>query len=84
MRIYFFDDLQSRPEALRAEIIQFLGGDPAKSKGKPTEKINEDRNKLPLSPEIRSHIADFFARELKACASELGGAAAEWPARYGF
>jgi hypothetical protein len=83
MHVYFFDDLQSRPAAMRAEIVEFLGGDPAKAKGDATAKINEDRSKLRLSEEMRSHIAQFFARELKNCARELGGAAMEWPARYG-
>ncbi|HKR53919.1 MAG TPA: sulfotransferase [Chthoniobacterales bacterium] len=83
MRVYFFDDLQSRPAALRAEIIQFLGGDPSKAKVKPTAKVNEDKSKLPLSAELQTHIAQFFARELRTCARYLGGRAAEWPARYG-
>jgi hypothetical protein len=83
MRVYFFDDLQSRPTALRTEIIQFLGGDPSKAKIEPTVKVNEDTSKLPLSAEMRSHIAQFFARELRTCARDLGGRAAEWPARYG-
>jgi Sulfotransferase family len=83
LRVYFFDDLQSRPAALRAEIIEFLGGNPAKAKGDASAKINEDRSKLRLSTEMRSHIAQFFARELKTCARELGGAAQEWSARYG-
>jgi len=83
MRVYFFDDLQNRPAALRAEIIQFLGGDPSKAKVEATVKINHATNKLPLSAEMRSHVAQFFARELRTCARELGGQAAEWPARYG-
>jgi Sulfotransferase family len=83
MQVYFFDDLESRPAALRAEIIGFLGGDPSKAKGDATAKINEDRSKLRLSAEMRNHIAQFFARELKTCARELGGAALKWPARYG-
>lgn len=83
MQVYFFDDLQSHPAVLRAEIIEFLGGDPAKARGDATAKINEDRSKLRLSAEMRSHIAQFFAHELKTCARELGGAALKWPARYG-
>jgi hypothetical protein len=33
---------------------------------------------------VRSHIAQFFEQELKACAVELGGPARQWPVRYGF
>jgi len=29
-------------------------------------------------------VAQFFKKELKACAARLGGPAREWPARYGF
>jgi hypothetical protein len=40
--------------------------------------------KLPLTDEVRSHIAQFFKKELKNCAALLGGPARNWPARYGF
>jgi hypothetical protein len=83
MRIYFFDNLERDPSRTRAEVIRFLGADPTKARAQSEQKINEDKNKLPLTEEMRNHIARFFAHELKACASELGGAAAEWPARYG-
>jgi hypothetical protein len=33
---------------------------------------------------VRSRVAQFFEQELKACATELGGPARQWPARYGF
>src|SRR5207237_1682618 len=84
-RVYFFDDLKSDPVELRRSIIGFLGGDPNKSSG----KLSADHNakakleKLQLTDEMRSHLARFFERELKACAEELGGAAKDWPARYG-
>jgi len=32
---------------------------------------------------VRSHLARFFQKELKTCAARLGGAARDWPARYG-
>jgi hypothetical protein len=36
-----------------------------------------------LTAEVRNHLGRFFARELRTCAIELGGAAREWPSRYG-
>ena len=39
--------------------------------------------KLLLTDEVRSHLAQFFKKELKTCAARLGGAARDWPARYG-
>ena len=40
--------------------------------------------KLLLTDKVRSHLAQFFKRELKSCAARLGGPARDWPARYGF
>lgn len=83
MRVYFFDDLERNPAQMRSEIIRFLGADPARARETAEEKINQDKNKLPMTAKVRNHIARFFAHELKVCASELGGAAVEWPGRYG-
>jgi hypothetical protein len=85
-RTYFFDDLKRNPAELRRAIIQFLGGNPEKPSGdlKPDHNAKAGKEKLPLSDEMRSRLARFFENELKACATELGGASAEWPARYGF
>jgi hypothetical protein len=85
-RVYFFDDLQRNPTELRRSIFQFLGADPSK----PIDRSRADYNnwagmeKLPLTSQVRSHVAHFFKKELKACAARLGGPAKEWPARYGF
>ena len=85
-RVYFFDDLQRNPTELRRTILDFLGADP----DKPIDQSRADYNswsgmeKLPLTSEVRSHLADFFKKELKLCARRLGGPAKEWPARYGF
>ena len=85
-RIYFFDDLQRDPTQLRRSILEFLGADPDKS----DSQLPADHNswakmeKLPLTDKVRSHLAQFFKKELKACATQLGGRARDWPARYGF
>ena len=85
-RVYFFDDLKRDPSPLRSSIIQFLGGDPGKSSGDlaADHNIKAQQERLDLSDKMRAHIARFFEQELKACARELGGPAAEWTARYGF
>jgi hypothetical protein len=57
---------------------------------KPIDEVRANYNswagmeKLPLTSQVRSHLSHFFKKELKACAASLGGAAKEWPARYGF
>jgi hypothetical protein len=85
-RIYFFDDLQRNPTELRRSVLDFLGADPDKS----GSQVPADHNswarmeKLPLTGKVRSHLAQFFKKELKTCAARLGGAARDWPARYGF
>ena len=85
-RIYFFDDLKRNPTELRCTILRFLGADP----DKPSRRVTRDYNswagmeKLPLTDKVRSHLAQFFKKELKTCAARLGGPARDWPARYGF
>jgi hypothetical protein len=85
-RVYFFDDLQRNPTKLRRSILHLLGADP----DKPSSRVTADYNswarmeKLLLTDEVRSHLAQFFKKELKACAARLGGPAKNWPDRYGF
>jgi hypothetical protein len=85
-RIYFFDDLKRNPTELRCSILRFLGANP----DKPSRRVTEDYNswagmeKLPLTDKVRSHLAQFFKKELKTCAARLEGPARDWPARYGF
>jgi hypothetical protein len=85
-RIFFFDDLEQNPVELRRSILLFLGADPDKPSGQLRTNDNSDssKEKLRLTEKVRSRIAKFFEQELKACASELGGPAKRWPARYGF
>ena len=84
--VYFFDDLQSNATELRRSILRFLGADPDKPSGRLTSDYNSwtRTEKLQLTNEVRSHLAQFFKKELKTCAARLGGPARDWPARYGF
>ncbi len=85
-RIYFFDDLQRKPAELRRSILDFLGADPDKQGSRQTVNHNgwARMDKLVLTDTVRSHLAQFFKKELKTCAARLGGPARNWPARYGF
>ena len=85
-RLYFFDDLERSPTELRRSILHFLGADPNKPSGglRADHNNSAGKEKLRLTDKMRSHVAQFFREELKACATELSGAAREWPARYGF
>ena len=94
-RIFFFDDLQNNPTELRRSIVQFLGADPDKlaaanpsSDGAASRQTSDDNSwalteRLPFTDKVRSHLAQFFKKELKRCAARLGGPARSWPARYG-
>jgi len=85
-RIYFFDDLQRDPAGLRRSILEFLRADPNKASGRLTADYNSKAGmeKLRFTDKVRSRMAQFFEKELKACAAKLGGSARDWPARYGF
>jgi hypothetical protein len=83
-RIYFFDDLKRDPAGLRESVIEFLGGDPRKASGSiaPEQNSKAAKEKLPLGDAARTYLAAFFEEELESSASNLGGPAAQWPARY--
>jgi hypothetical protein len=85
-RVYFFDDLQRNPTELRRSILHFLGANLDKRSDRLTADYNSwaGMEKLQLTDKVRSHLAQFFKKELKTCAAKLGGPARQWPARYGF
>jgi Sulfotransferase family len=84
-RVYFFDELQRNPTELRRSILEYLGADPDKAVTEIPANHNSwaGMEKLPMTDKVRSHLAQFFRKELKTCAARLGGAARDWPARYG-
>ena len=84
-RVYFFDDIKRDAAAARGGIISFLGGDAGKRSGNLAAGHNPKARmeKLEFTESARAHLARFFEDELKVCAEELGGAAVEWPGRYG-
>ena len=85
-RVFFFDQLEQNPAAVRRSVLQFLAADPEKPSGRlpPNHNVDAQRARLPLTAKVRARLAQFFRHELKACATELGGPAKTWPARYGF
>jgi hypothetical protein len=79
-----FEDLQSRADWLLGEILEFLGLEPAAVKELPAD---HDRKagawKPTMPPGIRERLAEHFSDELRRCAQEFGGHAAQWPSKYG-
>ena len=84
-RWFFFDDIASKPDETRADILTFLGADPKKSSGDipPDHNRKASAAKLEMTDEIKKVLADFFKDEMQASAAILGGPAKEWGPRYG-
>ena len=82
---FFFDELRSDPAQLRARILGFLGADPELKSGDLEPGFNRKSGfaKIVLTDEIRDALVRHFAEELRRSADLLGGAALEWPGRYG-
>jgi hypothetical protein len=80
---FFFDDIVARPEALRRDIITFLGGDPDKtSRFEAGFNRKSSKAKLVLPQEIQDFLKDYFRDELEQSARMFGGHAEQWLARY--
>jgi hypothetical protein len=83
--IGFFDDLQARPEWLRARAFEFIGIAPDGVSAEQPADHNPKAGvwKPTMTSAIRESLASHFRDELHRCADELGGPARSWPARYG-
>jgi hypothetical protein len=81
---FFFDDIVTRPDALRREIILYLGADPASDIGGPPAEHNRKskHEKLPITDGIKAVLVEFLGDELRACARRYGGHAIEWAKTY--
>lgn len=84
-RLFLLDDLAVDPGRFRAQIIGFLGGDPDKPSGSlpPAYNRKTGQAKPAMTEAIRAALVDRFADELKVAAAVFGGAAADWPRKYG-
>jgi hypothetical protein len=83
--VFLFDDLLADAAGFRRRVLAFLGGDPDKPSGRLPPGFNRKERglKRPLSAEQRKVLGQLFADELRASARVFGGAATEWPAKYG-
>jgi hypothetical protein len=83
-RFFFFDDVEAKPEVVRAEIIAFLGGNPRKKSGKLAASYNRKAHlpKLLMPEPIKAFLLSELRDEIRGCANAFGGPAQTWPARY--
>src|SRR6185503_2565439 len=84
-RYFLFDDIEQHPAVVRREILEYLGADPKRRSGWLAAHFNrkKDQVKLTLTDPIKAVLVEQLADELRASAKVFGGAAEEWPARYG-
>lgn len=79
-----FEDLQTRADWLLGGILEFLGLEPQAVRELPADHDRKAGAWKPvMSPAIRERLAEHFRDELRQCAEEFGGHAAQWPAKYG-
>lgn len=81
-RSFFLDDIQTEPDRVIREILEFLGAD----LGKPAEPAGNrkaEMAKIALPDDIRAVLIGHFADELRQCADYFGGPAVGWLQKYG-
>lgn len=85
IRHFFLDDIASRPDEVRREVLTFLGADPDKPSGviDPGHNRKSTGLKLTLTEDLQAVLVEHFAQELRDCAALFGGAATNWVAKYG-
>jgi hypothetical protein len=83
---FFLDDIASRPDTVRRDVLAVLGADPEQSSGEidPGYNRKSDYKKLELSAANEAELAAYLKDELQACAATFGGHAKDWPTKYGF
>lgn len=83
-RFFFLDDVSTRAEETRREVLVFLGADPEKPSGDLPANYNgkAQSRKLEMSEPIKGVLVEHFAEELRACAKVFQGHAVEWARSY--
>ncbi|HEY4113699.1 MAG TPA: sulfotransferase [Rhizomicrobium sp.] len=84
-RCFLFDDIVANPAGTRGDILTYLGADPSKTSGTLPSGYNrkDGRDKVELTNDLKDVLVEYFREELLACADYFGGAARDWPKRYG-
>ncbi|MBY5935548.1 sulfotransferase [Tateyamaria omphalii] len=84
VKVFFFDDVLTRPVALRDEIVTHLGGRPGlPMDAHADENVKAGRLRLEQSDGIKAELRALFGAELRDCAQLFGGPALHWGAQYG-
>lgn len=83
-RVFFFDDIAARPEAVRREMLEFLGASPD-YESPLTADYNRKagQSKIEMNETAREVLVAHFRDELLACRALYGETAAAWCQSYG-
>jgi hypothetical protein len=84
-RYYFFEEIRDTPDAVRRDMLLFLGADPAQDSGPLASDHNRKANSAMLFMEeaTKAILIEHFREEILACAETYGGRATEWASKYG-
>jgi hypothetical protein len=81
--IILFDDLEQRANDVSRDILTYLGTDPEKRSGLPSEYNKKaGAKKLAMPDSIRKVFISYLGDEIHRCAARFGGAARAWPQKY--
>ena len=86
IKYLFFDDVVGAPGGVRRELLQFFDlPDTAPTSDRMALSFNRKSNapKREMNDEVREFLVETFRDEILRCAETFGGAAEEWPERYG-
>lgn len=84
VRVFFFDDIATRPEAVMSGILDFLGASTA-YESPLTADFNRKagQSKIEMSEAAREAFIALFREELLACRERYGETGAAWCQTYG-
>jgi len=84
-RTFLFDDLANDPVKMRADILSYLGADPAKPSGDLAPDYNRkaQTKQLAMTPDARRVLVEHFRDEIMESAAMFGGRSRDWVSRYG-
>ena len=78
LRFWFLEDIVARPEDVRQEIFDFVGGSKLQSPLSPSFNRKSNNKKYAMSDEIQHQLAVYFNAEIREAADLFGAHAVAW------
>ena len=75
----FYDDIAERPTELQADVLRFLGADPALGRAREelVRKVHVSKE-AEMPPDIRRYLAAKYLPDLAKLSARIGGRATQW------